>query len=255
MTKSEKSIEIFWTGGYDSTFRVVQLSRMDITIRPYYLSDNRIAESYEIAAIEKIIQLIRNHPDTKAKLLDLVYIPYNERPETDPDIKAASDRIFSQNWLGNQYVWLASFAKEHKGIELSIEKGTNPVRLIEKNGGFRKDYVEGVGETYVVDKTTHPDYLALFGNFSLPLLEVSKLDMKDFFIRHNYEDVMKATWFCHSPIDNKPCGKCNPCKGVVEEGMAERLDEDALARYKKAKKVEKFKSTPLFKVAKKILGR
>lgn len=255
MSNSKKCIEIFWTGGYDSTFRVVQLSRMDVTICPYYLSDKRIAESYEISAIEKIIQLIRNHPDTKAELLDLVYIPYDERPETDPEIKAAYDRIFSQNWLGNQYVWLASFAKEHKGIELSIEKGTNPVRLIEKNGSFRKAEIDGIGETFVVDESTHPDFLALFGNFSIPLLAASKLDMKDFFLSHGYEDVMKTTWFCHSPINGKPCGKCNPCKGVVEEGMAERLDEEALERYKKAKKIEKFKSTALFKLAKKILRR
>ena len=255
MSNSEKCVEIFWTGGYDSTFRVVLLSRMDVTIRPYYLSDNRIAESYEISAIEKIIQLVRNHPDTKAELLDLVYVPFNDRPETDPEIKAAYDRIFSHNWLGNQYVWLATFAKEHKGIELSIEKGTNPVRLIEKHGGFRKSVIEGIGETFVVDEKAHPDYLTLFGNFSIPLLEVSKLDMKDFFLSHGYEDVMKATWFCHSPVNGKPCGKCNPCKGVVEEGMAERLDEEALERYKKAKKIEKLKSTALFKLAKKILRK
>ncbi len=255
MSNSKKEVEIFWTGGYDSTFRVVQLSRMDVVIRPYYLSDNRIAESYEIAAIEKATQLIRNHPDTKAELLDIVYIPVDKRPANDPEIESAYNRIFSKNWLGNQYVWLANFAKQHKGIELSIEKGTNPVRLIEKNGGFKKISVDSIGETYVVDEKTHPDYLALFGNFSIPLLEVSKLDMKAFFLENGYEDVMKATWFCHSPINGKPCGKCNPCKGVVEEGMAERLDEEALERYRKAKKTEKFKSTPVFKLAKKLLRR
>ena len=50
MSNKKQEVEIFWTGGYDSTFRVVQLSRMDVVIRPYYLSDNRIAESYEISA-------------------------------------------------------------------------------------------------------------------------------------------------------------------------------------------------------------
>ena len=255
MSNKKQEVEIFWTGGYDSTFRVVQLSRMDVVIRPYYLSDNRVAESYEISAIEKITSLIRNHPDTRAELLDLVYIPVSERPETDPVIGEAYKRIFSQNWLGNQYVWLATFAKQHKGIELSIEKGTNPVRLIEKNGGFKKIICDGVGDSYAVDEKTHPDYYALFGNFTIPLLDISKLDMKAFFLQHGYEDVMKATWFCHSPIDGKPCGKCNPCKGVVEEGMAERLDDEALVRYKKAKKVEKIKSTAAFKLAKKILRR
>lgn len=255
MSNSKKEIEIFWTGGYDSTFRVVQLSRMDIIIRPYYLSDNRIAESYEISAIKEATRLIRNHPDTKAELLDLVYIPISDRPESDEEIKAAYDRIFSKNWLGNQYVWLADFAKQHKGIELSIEKGTNPVRLIEKNGGFKKINIDGVGETYIVDENTHPDYYSLFGNFSVPLLEISKLDMKAFFLENGYADVMKATWFCHNPVNGKPCGRCNPCKGVVEEGMSERLDDEALERYRKAKKKEKLKATPVFKLAKKLLRR
>lgn len=255
MNQTRKEVEIFWTGGYDSTFRIVQLSRMDVVIRPYYLSDNRVAESYEISAIEKITQMIRKHPETKAELLDLVYVPVAERPENDIETENAYNRIFNQNWLGNQYVWLANFAKHHNGIELSIEKGTNPVKLIEKNGGFKRITVDGIGETFVVDKKTHPDYYALFGNFSIPLLEVSKLDMKEFFITHDYVDIMKATWFCHSPINGKPCGKCNPCKGVVEEGMAERLDEEALKRYRKAKKVEKIKSSSLFKLAKKILRK
>lgn len=255
MTNSKKVVEIFWTGGYDSTFRVVQLSRMNVIIRPYYLSDNRIAENYEISAIEKATKLIREHPDTKAELLDLVFIPVSDRPEGDKEIKAAYDRIFSKNWLGSQYVWLAEFAKQHKGIELSIEKGTNPVKLIEKNGGFKKTIVDGVGETFIVDEKTHFDYYSIFGNFSIPLLEISKLDMKAFFLENGYADVMKATWFCHSPINGKPCGKCNPCKGVVEEGLSERLDEEALERYRKAKKKDKIKATPVFKLAKKILRR
>lgn len=255
MSNAKKVVEIFWTGGYDSTFRVVQLSRMDVIIRPFYLSDNRIAESYEIAAIEKATKLIREHPDTKAELLDLVYVPVSERPEGDEGIKAAYERIFSCNWLGNQYVWLADFAKHHKGIELSIEKGTNPVKLIEKNGGFKKISIDEIGETFVVDEKTHSDFYSLFGNFTIPLLEVSKLDMKAFFLENGYSEVMKATWFCHSPINGKPCGKCNPCKGVVEEGMSERLDAEALERYRKAKKTEKFKASPVFKLAKKILRR
>lgn len=253
---SKRTVEIFWTGGYDSTFRVVQLSRMDITVQPYYLSDNRLNEKYELGAIEKITELIKKHPDTKAEVLPTIYVSVEDRPAGQPVIKEAYKRIFDKNWLGNQYVWLAEFAVEHPGVELSIEKGTNPVNLINKNGGFKKSTDSEIGDYFVVDRDiTDPDYHALFGNFSIPLLELSKLDMKEFFMTHGYGDVMKATWFCHKPIDGKPCGRCNPCKGVVEEGMAERLDEVALKRYRKAKIVDRFKSTPIFKLAKKILRR
>lgn len=248
----KKTVEIFWTGGYDSTYRVVELSRRDITIQPYYLSDNRLNEKYELGAIKRITKLIKNHPDTKAELLDTVVIPVDSRPEAQPKIRDAYNRIFAKNWLGNQYVWLAEFAIGHKGIELSIEKGTNPVKLINANGGFKK-LADG---SYAVDEAiTNADYLELFGNFTMPLLDVTKLDMKEFFKAHGYDEIMKATWFCHTPINGKPCGKCNPCKGVVEEGMAERLDDEALKRYRKAKLIGKVKATPFFKAAKKILGR
>ncbi len=252
---NKQIVEIFWTGGFDSTFRVVQLSRMDITVQPYYLSDKRVAESYELNAIEKITQLINKHPDTKAEMLPTIYVSVEDRPEGQPHIAEAYKRIFEKNWLGNQYVWLADFAVHHPGIELSIEKGTNPVRLITKNGGFEKHSSEAIGDSYKVSKNTHEDYRTLFGNFGLPLLDYSKLDMKDFFMSHGYEDIMKLTWFCHSPINGKPCGKCNPCKGVVEEGMAERLDEEALRRYRKAKLIGKIKATALFRLAKAILRR
>lgn len=255
MSANNKTVEIFWTGGFDSTFRVVQLSRMNITVQPYYLSDKRIAESYELEAIEKITQLINKHPDTKAQMLPTVYVSVEDRPESQPQIAEAYKRIFEKNWLGNQYVWLADFAVRHPGIELSIEKGTNPVRLIEKNGGFEKKFSDSIGEYYTVSKSTDKDYLTLFGNFGLPLLDYSKLDMKDFFIKHGYDEIMKLTWFCHTPINGKPCGKCNPCKGVVEEGMAERLDEEALKRYRKAKVIGKIKSTALFRLAKNFLHR
>lgn len=255
MSENKKVVEIFWTGGFDSTFRVVQLSRLDITVQPYYLSDNRIAESYELSAIKKITELINRHPGTKAQVLPTVYISVADRPEGRPEIAEAYNNIFSKTWLGNQYVWLADFAAVHPGIELSIEKGTNPVKLIQNNGGFEKKVSEVIGDYYTVSKDTEKDYLTLFGNFNLPLLDYSKLDMKAFFLENGYEDIMKLTWFCHSPINGKPCGKCNPCKGVVEEGMAERLDEEALKRYRKTKLVRKLKATPLFRLAKKFLRR
>ena len=38
-----KKVKVLWTGGFDSTFRVTQLSRMDVEIEPYYLSDGRLS--------------------------------------------------------------------------------------------------------------------------------------------------------------------------------------------------------------------
>lgn len=42
--KEREVINVLWTGGYDSSFRIVQLSKNKVTIQPYYLSDNRKCE-------------------------------------------------------------------------------------------------------------------------------------------------------------------------------------------------------------------
>lgn len=34
-----------------------------------------------------------------------------------------------------------------------------------------------------------------------------------------YEDVMKHIWFCHAPINGKPCGFCHPCEVKMESSM------------------------------------
>lgn len=50
------TVNILWTGGWDSTFRVVELSRMEgITIQPVYVIDpNRKSVPYELRAMDNI---------------------------------------------------------------------------------------------------------------------------------------------------------------------------------------------------------
>ena len=55
--------------------------------------------------------------------------------------------------------------------------------------------------------------------------------MRRYYIDNKYEDIMNLTWFCHTPIDGKPCGKCNPCRYTIEEGLRERFTRIALMRY------------------------
>ena len=60
MGGGNKIVEIFWTGGFDSTFRIVQLSRCNVTIQPYYISDNRKSEKNELKAIEQITNILND---------------------------------------------------------------------------------------------------------------------------------------------------------------------------------------------------
>ena len=130
----EKVVEILWTGGYDSTFRVVQLSHYPIKIKPYYLSDNRKSESYELNAIEKITELLKRKDDTKCQFLPLTIVSMSERIDGE-HITQSYNKLLEKEFFGSQYDWLGRFAQEHKGIELSIHKDDKAMNIISQFGG------------------------------------------------------------------------------------------------------------------------
>ena len=84
-----KTYEIFWTGGFDSTFRIVQLSRFPIKLQPIYCtgvaSDIRKSEFYELRAIKQISELLRAKPGTKAEILPLKVIYSSTNPPANFD--------------------------------------------------------------------------------------------------------------------------------------------------------------------------
>ena len=66
---------------------------------------------------------------------------------------------------------------------------------------------------------------AVFGNMLFPasLMNKTKIEERDDLIRMELKDVYKKTWFCHTPVWGMPCGRCNPCKDAIAEGMPERV--------------------------------
>lgn len=134
---NNKPIEILWTGGFDSTFRVTQLSRLPVVIQPYYLSDNRMSESYELNAISDCIELFKNNPYTKCEFKPIIIVKKDERIE-DNQIQESFDRICATDFMGGQYTWLACFAKDHPGIELSIHKDDKAMGIISRYGRLKK---------------------------------------------------------------------------------------------------------------------
>ena len=230
---SREKINIFWTGGYDSTFRMCQLIREDIIIQPYYMSDNRKSEKNELEAIRKITGKLEASPEKKAELLPLIFISVEER-HASQEITNAYKSLLKKDFMGQQYEWLGFFAKEHPGIELSIHKDDKAIALINKHGALKKEK-NAAGDYYTIDEAkSEPELVTLFGNMHFPLADYTKLVMKEEYKKLGFEDVINDTWFCHTPIDGKPCGSCGPCKYTIEEGMPERFTEEALKRYKKA---------------------
>lgn len=155
-----ETYEIFWTGGFDSTFRVVQLSRLPIRLQPVYCtgvaSDIRKSEYYELQAIKQIMELLRKKPETKAEILPPKIVSTEKRQpvEKDPDfvyeilphdhdVATAFRRIYISMmaprrsqlatgrgvlnavnvdlYIDSQYQWLAAYANSRKDpVEIGI---------------------------------------------------------------------------------------------------------------------------------------
>lgn len=225
-----KTVEIFWTGGFDSSFRVCQLSRKPIIIQPYYLSDKRQSEPNELVAIKIITKKLRENKNTKAILNDIIYIPYDEK-QTDTTLSEAYNTLRMQTFMGSQYEWLGAFAMEHKGIEMSIHKDDKAIELIAKHGKLKK-ITDEIGDYYIIDEhNSSKDCITVFGNCHFPLVDFTKLQMEEQYKNMGLSDVIDDTWFCFTPINGKPCGCCNPCKYTIEEGMKYRFTKEALRRY------------------------
>ena len=229
--EEKKIVNIFWTGGYDSTFRVCQLSKKNIIIQPYYLSYKRKSETNELNAIKKITEKLRNNRETKAIIKDIIFVPSEERM-VDEQITKAYHNLRQKEYMGSQYEKLGVFALQHKGIEMSIHKDDMAIKLISKYGQLKKEHGDE-GDYYVIDpNNSEKECITLFGNLHFPLVDYTKLEMKDEYEKMNLSDIIDDTWFCHTPKNNQPCGHCNPCRYTIEEGMAYRFSKKALISYK-----------------------
>ncbi|MBQ1266341.1 MAG: 7-cyano-7-deazaguanine synthase [Proteobacteria bacterium] len=225
-------VEILWTGGYDSTFRIAQLSRKNVVIQPYYLSDKRPSEPNELHAIQEITADLQANLETKCTFLPLRIIGVEER-KTAVTVSEAFRHLKSQTYMGSQYEWLGTFALDHPGLELSIHKDDKAIALIKKHGALKRIHDANCDEdTYVIDKdASSPEVNTLFGHFRFPLAELTKLDMKKSYRQMGLEALSNKTWFCYTPIQGKPCGHCHPCQYTIEEGLRDRFTTTAYIRY------------------------
>ena len=230
-------VNVLWTGGMDSSFTMIKLSRLNVEIQPYYLCDNRASESHELQAISQIAEDIRRHPETKCTILPLIKFKTAD-VELDASITNAYHKLELTTKIGSQYDWLARFAKSVEKLELSLEKSENgkATACILKYGGIKR-VNEGELIYYVLDKqVSSQDLIAVFGNLHFSLAwDYTKKEEIDQFKQLGFEESLKKTWFCFTPINGKPCGVCSPCKAAIAEGLLWRFERDALIRYRKDK--------------------
>lgn len=212
---------LLWTGGWDSTYRLLDLVLVQKkVVQPYYISSNeRKSSQLEMQTMDKI----RNFLYQKSSEAQQLLLPTIYKNAGDIQPNEAISRQFSglkaSKFLGTQYDFLARFADQSgiASLELSVHKDDHAQKFLQPY------IVKEKGVYRLKDDHGYPD-LNLFKHFRFPILELTKRDMQTLAKKHGFLSMMNETVFCHTPLPNgKPCGYCNPCRYTMEEGLSRRV--------------------------------
>ncbi len=216
-------VHIFWTGGLDSTYRVVELSRNECVIQPHYIITSRRTVENELQAISEITALLNSDKRTIAKLLPVETFPKTEL-EVYPDIQSAWDLLHElKDFKSQQYPLLTRYARQKK---LKLEMGIQ----FSENGSV----VKVIDQSYLIDCPDNDDVLmidpekgsqewasfTLFQDFLFPksLYHKTKAEEIEELKNQGYDKVLKKVWTCFNPVLGMPCGHCFACESARKEG-------------------------------------
>ncbi len=221
--------KIFWTGGWDSTFRVVDLVLHEgQTVLPFYVIDEgRQSLTQEIDTLFHIHNLVSEQAH-RGSLLPIVFFRADQA-QRDNELREKFQALQRKRGIGEQYVWLAEITKEHglDGIEMCVQHNEDFFFL----AGSRNPGTEGYGATPLRPGLPEDSPESLFNLFSFPTLGISKREMAALAAERGFTKVLEHSWFCHMPTrSGNPCGFCVPCRMTASKGLSQRLPRSARTR-------------------------
>lgn len=219
-------VHLFWTGGWDSTFQLLQLLlRHRVPVVPHYLEDaTRASTRTELRTMHAIgDHLRRTFPHTDG-LLRPAQVAAVRDVRPDPDIAAALREVRTRSYIGDQYAWLPAFCRQHDivGMELGVHVD-DKVQALLRPMAAEFTHVGGYRSVRVDPMHAGTAEFTLFGSFGFPLFHLDKVAMDQHAHAEGWDAVMDMTWFCHRPVRGSPCGVCAPCVYTIEEGLARRI--------------------------------
>ena len=222
-------VHILWTGGLDSTYRMVELSRQECVIQPHYIAlTGRGTIKNELRAISDITAILNSDRRTIAVIWPVETFPMSELEEY-ADIQSAWEMLHETKYFNStQYTFLARYARQKN---LKLEMGIQ----FSDNGSV----AEVIDESYLVDCPDHDDVMmidpakgaqewasyTLFQDFLFPksLYHKTKREEIEDLKRMGYDEVLKKVWTCFYPVFDMPCGHCFACQSAMKEGAGELI--------------------------------
>ena len=231
------SVTLLWSGGWDGTFRLLQLCQNDITIQPVYVTDSdRSSTEIEKQRIDEILKICRER--FPAEIRDVTFYDKNWILETckDEQISSSFRHLRKTYNLGSQYEWFALLTRY---LDQKMECGVvhqyhgKVEEAIDHEGTM--ELIQGdilPGRYHVLPKEDQTSAYDVFGNLIFPIIRLTKKDEENIARDNGWMDIMNLSWFCHTPIHGEPCGVCGPCEDAMNTGMEWRLPAAAKRRYK-----------------------
>lgn len=211
-------IHLLWTGGWDSTFRLLDLAitRKSVPQTHYLFDETRASRFKELETMGLI----------RCRLADLgIQMP---EPRVVKVSELPRDEVAEQRFmllrerdsLGSQYLWLNTYAQQLGAkLELSVHVDDRAAKFLEPYAEFNDYEPGGIWKL----KANVPDEMELFRTFLFPILALTKVDMQLRAKAAGFDDLLELTWFCHKPLRGQPCGVCDPCRFTIDEGLARRV--------------------------------
>jgi hypothetical protein len=229
MNGNSEVINLFWTGGWDSTFRLLQLVlAQNRTVQPYYLIDpNRQSLRNEISARRNIKdRLFTEYPHTQELILPNIFYDVGDITP-NAQVTAAYRFMRATKDVDFQYLWLSLYCHQFdiQNMELCVEKRSGVVFAPKKLvfGSFLVP-VEGSREERMDEAFLSTEVDTLFGCFRFPVRGYTKQDMEAEAQVGGWADYLYMTWFCHNPVRGiYPCGTCEPCVLAARKGYGRRI--------------------------------
>lgn len=212
---------IFWTGGFDSTFRVLQAVLVERRpVVPVYLtgaidnfsrnSHRRRSGSFELEAMHAITAALKqNYPEARALLQDVISIPevVFERKCLLSMRKLHAENIVRRKRC--QYGAMAQFSLDFgMPLDVSVVEGD----FLHKNLQDHMEVIDGELQVSAVAREKLPE-LAIFRLLRFPLMNYSKESILQEARERGYEAMLQMTWSCWFPRKaGQPCQRCAMCK-------------------------------------------
>lgn len=232
MNKEKSHVNLLWTGGWDSTFQLLQLLLIHkCEVTPYYtIHEERPSTGKELKVMNQIkAVLMDKYPFVKDLLNQTQYYGVGDIPSNE-EISSAYNEILKKCHVGIQYEWLARFCQDQgiKEMQLSIQDhikinpdqfNVRPMLLKKKIAGQ---------DNFIIDPKFSDTYeYKIFKHFSFPLMRLTKLKMNEAVNKKGWREIMDMTWFCHTPTrSEKACGICLPCVIAIDESFGWRIPKE-----------------------------